>query len=654
MAEQKPLVLAVDDDPSLLLLLERLLVNAGYRFAGASGGEEALKAARAEPPALVLTDAMMPGLDGYELCARLQAEPALSLVPVVFLTALDDPRDKARALACGAVDHLPKPIAKAALLDTVARHADASRRWSLLSRPVPAPAAPAAAQPLPFTPFIEPDSLLLGVLPAAFCRSHRVVAFELDGARAFAVDRELPEPELVAALRGVEGDAPRLVRTTAESLDRILSRPAPRAAGAADDGARSAAEVGRDILETAVYERASDVHIEPKPYGALVRLRVDGDMRDAFQLKADTAARLVTSFKVQGRLDVAERRKPQDGSFQTTVSGRAFVVRLATFATPEGESLVLRLLEPWAKAKPLSELGMAEQQVRHMVEFAGRNNGLLLFAGPTGSGKTTTIYSLLQHIDCKKRSLISIEDPVEYRIADANQQQVDEKAGATFEALLKSSMRQDPDILFLGEMRDSFSAKMAIDFSSTGHLTVSSLHTTNATTAVFRLERLGITRAAMSDSLLGVVAQKLLKTLCAHCKETGPITAEERAWFAPFTDAPPALVARPRGCARCAGTGHMGREGVYEIVKFYPAISEMIRAGRPISEIRDFAKQRGDYLLPQHAIEKVGRLLFSPRAVYEEVLLEEAEYRLRAAGEAPAAPAPAPAPAPASPAPSTE
>ncbi len=270
---------------------------------------------------------------------------------------------------------------------------------------------------------------------------------------------------------------------------------------------------------------------------------------------------------------------------------------------------------------------MTAQQVKHMVDFAHRNHGLVVIAGPTGSGKTTTIYSLLQHIDCKTRSLISVEDPVEYRIPSANQQQVDEKAGLTFESLLRSSLRQDPDILFLGEMRDPFSAKMAIDFSSTGHLTISSVHTTNATTAIFRLERIGVTRGAMADSILGVIAQKLLKRLCPHCKTTGPITDEERVWFAPFTAEPPPIVARPAGCVKCGGTGFFGREGIYEIVKFYPEISDMIRRDVPISEIREFARRRGDILITDHAVEKVRALIFDPRNAYENVLLEEGEYR---------------------------
>ena len=684
MSAEKGLVLSVEDDEMMSLLIERALTSAGYRVETASDGAKALEKLAAVRPDIILSDVMLPGMDGYELSARLQADPELAMIPVVFLTALDSPQDKARALACGAVDFLAKPFAKDALLALVARHAPTRNRWAALKEGLVAAAwAPrpgrldafhqhlfdalavpaerrvtppeaqhdlyAIAPYLSLTPaqiaekaaafsgkgylaHINPESILLGVLPTAFCRSNRVLAVQDREGRAFVLtdpfDRELVD--LLA--RYAPESAPRVLVTEPSSLARILRRPERKEAGlpaGADLDALPVVEVSEHILDAAVRARASDVHIEPKEGRTVVRVRVDGDMRELYTLKSDAGLMLITRFKALAALDVAERRKPQDGSMQVEIDGRVFVLRLATTCTPSGESLVVRLLEPWAKARPLQELGMTALQVQHMAEFARRNHGLVIIAGPTGSGKTTTVYSLLQHIDCAARSLISVEDPVEYRIPSANQQQVDEKAGLTFEALLKSSMRQDPDILFLGEMRDPFSAKMAVDFSSTGHLTISTIHTTNATTAIFRLERLGVTRGAMADSILGVVAQKLLKRLCS-CKEVGAPTAEEAGYFAAFTDKVPSRVARPKGCDACGGTGYLGREGVYEIVKFYPEISDMIRRDVPIPEIRDFARRRGDLLVTDHAIEKARDLVFSPKDVYEQVLVEESEYRLKA------------------------
>jgi type II secretory ATPase GspE/PulE/Tfp pilus assembly ATPase PilB-like protein len=191
-----------------------------------------------------------------------------------------------------------------------------------------------------------------------------------------------------------------------------------------------------------------------------------------------------------------------------------------------------------------------------------------MIVGPTGSGKTTTIYSLFSKIDCQTKSLISIEDPVEYIIPFANQQQVNEKVGVTFEALLKSSVRQDPDILYIGEIRDKYSANVAIDFASTGHITVTTMHTSNATTAIFRLERLGIDRGIIADNLLCVIGQRLIKKLCTQCRKIVHISEEEKNMLSSFTNEIPSQVAQPMGCPKCNNTGYYGREGIYEVIKF--------------------------------------------------------------------------------------
>lgn len=678
MNEKRPLVCAVEDDPDLRQLLERCLSGGGYRFVAAEDPVEAEALILQETPDLILLDVMMPKMNGYDFCSRLQLSDRFAAVPVVFLTALQGAQDRARAFSVGAVDFLPKPVSTKALLEAVARHLGAKEAWSGLAqagfstrkedasefgRFKTALAATSggggslegvtldglyALAPvlgltheglarliakhlgLDYCSQINPDSIALGVLPAKFSLAHEVVALRDADGPAFVVGNPFHLETLDILRRNFGAGGARILVTEPEKIAGLLKRR-DREDTAKDVRAGIETipipEVGEHILEAAAHARASDIHIEPKEGRAVVRFRVDGDLRDVYALKSEVSLQVVSRFKALADLDVAERRRPQDGAMDAQIDGRPYIIRLATTSTPHGESLVMRLLEPWAKAKTLGELGMSERQVSDMVNFARRNQGMVLIAGPTGSGKTTTIYSLLQHIDCAKRSLMSIEDPVEYRILAANQQQVDEKAGLTFEALLKSALRQDPDILFLGEMRDPNSSKMAVDFASTGHLTISTLHTANATTAIFRLERVGITRGAMADSILGVIAQKLIKRLCPDCRKIGEPTAEEIGWLSPFTDTVPERVARPAGCEKCFQTGFLGREGVYEIVKFYPEISEMIRRGSPISDIRDFARQRGDYLISQHAVEKVRNLLCSPRVVYESVLIEEIEYR---------------------------
>ncbi|MDD5167978.1 MAG: ATPase, T2SS/T4P/T4SS family [Syntrophales bacterium] len=380
--------------------------------------------------------------------------------------------------------------------------------------------------------------------------------------------------------------------------------------------------VSNNILYTAVSERASDIHVEPKENDTVVRFRIDGDLRDMFNLKKQTGAMVISRLKAFAGLDIAERMRPQDGSVEVIIGKRKFKLRLASTSTPNGESLIIRILEPAAKPKELNELGMTDAQVKTMMEFATRRYGLILIVGPTGAGKTTTIYSFLSHVDTKTRSLISVEDPVEYRIPNANQQQVNDKAGVTFEALLKSSVRQDPDILYLGEIRDNFSARISVDFASTGHMTISTLHTNNATTAIFRLERLGVTRDVMADSLLGVVAQRLFKKLCPHCKRIEPITPEEAEMLSPFVDELPSHTAHPVGCDRCLD-GYSGREGVYEIIAIDAEIAQLVRSGAPVMEIREFIQRRRDYLIANHAAEKAKALIFPVKDVYEKILVEE-------------------------------
>ena len=378
-----------------------------------------------------------------------------------------------------------------------------------------------------------------------------------------------------------------------------------------------------DILKAAVLERASDIHIEPKKGNTVVRLRVDGDLREKSVLDSKEGNMIISRFKALGGMDIAERRKPQDGASEMSIGGSNFKLRLATTSTPHGESLIIRLLQSEVKSKALIDLGMSDSQVKSMTSFSKRSEGLILMVGPTGSGKTTTIYSFLSIIEHGPRSIISVEDPVEYRIPFANQQQVNDKAGVTFESLLKSAVRQDPDVLFIGEVRDPFSAKIAMDFASTGHLTISTLHTTNATTAMFRLERLGISRGTMADALKGIVAQRLIKKLCPHCKRIRPITFKEAELLGNYTNDIPTDIAEPAGCRKCSNTGYYGREGIYEVIDFDKEISEMVRSGEQIYKIREFMRRRGDQMLSDHALHKVRTLTFSLDDIYVNLLIEE-------------------------------
>ena len=692
----KPLVVSIDDDLDLLRLINQYLTNNGYEVVTAESGLRGLEVINDSNPDLILLDVMMPEMDGYEACAMLQQSDLTSKIPVIFVTALEDEQDRARAFAVGAVDYLVKPIKKDVLLEKVGEHIETGLRWKKLeegpqshggtvrttdftgftqylmerlnidyqdhdlSKISPSDIYSVAANAgisartiaqkiaeflsLPYVAQIEPEDIQLGVLSPPFCRTHHVVPVkDASGSKAFV----LSNPFDLGLLDTLEefadaGEMPNILISEPESIEIVVACATPKGSGAAvlmggtnkiADLAKRHLEKGSivsmadSLLNKAVFERASDIHIEPKKDICIVRFRIDGELKEFYSMEKQTGVQLISRLKLLGGLDVAESRRPQDGSYATVINKKDFNLRLSTTGTPNGESLTIRLLEPYSVPKGLSKLGMADEQTKIVSGLAACTGGCILVVGPTGCGKTTTIYNLLHTIDYNLRSLISVEDPVEYRISFANQQQVNEKAGVTFEALLKAAVRQDPDVLFIGEIRDPHSAKIAMDFASTGHLTVTSLHTSNATTAIARLERVGISREAMSESIIGVIAQRLVKKLCEKCKEIGSISSEEEQMLAPFTDRIPSQIARPRGCPACNNSGYYGCEAVYEVFEFDGAISEMIRSGTPVSEIRHFARNRGDILISTHAVEKVREFVFSPEDAYEKVLVEEIKLR---------------------------
>ena len=694
----KPLIMCIDDDEITLKLLDRLIINTGCDVITAGSGRDAIEKVKKTRPDIILLDIMMPEMDGYQVCSKLQENNETSYIPVIFVTGLGKEQDKARAFSVGATDYLVKPIKKDDFLQKVHKHIKTDTQWKelrkndrgwrekllpseflqfkeflftqialepekwykfssippqkiyLISKAVEISKSKIAQLiakflKVPYLSKINTDHIRLGVLPATYCRSNHVVPVSnASGKEGFVLSNPFDWDLMDNLMRSSGIDKKfELMITQPGNIDSLFKHDEPvesktifpikekrKAAGLvlkSETKKKSVIHISNILLDRAVKERASDIHIEPKEVDTVVRFRVDGDLKDIVTIKKNTGIKLISRYKVIGGLDIAERKKPQDGTFAVIIDERTFNFRISTTSTPDGESLVMRMLEPYAKPKDLTELGMTEKQVNTLIGCANRKAGLILIVGGTGSGKTTTIYSLLSKIDIQIRSLMSIEDPVEYRIPLANQQQVNEKAGVTFDALLKASVRQDPDILYMGEVRDNYSAKMGIDFASTGHLTITTLHTSNATTAIFRLERLGIDRRIMADTILAVVAQTLLKKLCRHCKEIVPISQKEAEMLSPFTDNIPSMVAHPVGCPKCNNTGYYGREGLYEILSFDPQISEMVRACISIAKIRAFTHSRGDHLITDHALEKMRNYFFSPKDIYDKLLIEEIDFR---------------------------
>ena len=702
MPETRPRsILSIDDDPDMQELIRVTLKRAGHNVLTASSGQVGLDLISESVPDLILLDVMMPGMDGYEVCARLQADEATAYVPVVFLTALVSPEDRRRALACGAVNHLSKPFDGRTLLDTVDEALSCARGWdeiasessSWTERIVPQDFITfrsklasrfgdgsvqfdtlMSAQPqtlyaaahsvgllesalaeevasflgLQYRPVLESSAVLMDVLPAAFCRANSVLPVsEPTGGLAFVVanpfswellDLLQRRADHLGAELNIAVAAPKTIQVFYE-----LSDDADTGSSGISDGlismvgddegptvtqdeleAAPVVFIANNIITTALKDRASDIHLEPKDSRLEIRFRIDGEMSDVLSLRASTGAMLISRLKALGSLDIAERRKPQDGSLEVHAGGRRIKLRLATSSGPYGESMVIRILEVTAGPVTLENLGFTAPQAKLLRGFANRPQGMVLVVGPTGSGKTTTIYSVLSGIDTEHRSLMTVEDPVEYLIPRANHQQVNDKAGVSFENLLKSSVRQDPDVLFLGEIRDQFSARTALDFASTGHLTVSTLHTSNATSAVFRLERLGVDRAIMADAVLGIVAQRLVKRVCPECRQIVPISPIERGWLEPFTDDIPETVAHasPDGCPRCRN-GYSGRIGIQEVIQFDTEVAGWVRDGVPITEIRQRLVDRGDYLSVASALDKIRDHVIDPADAYRKIIVEE-------------------------------
>jgi general secretion pathway protein E len=356
----------------------------------------------------------------------------------------------------------------------------------------------------------------------------------------------------------------------------------------------------------AVGSQASDIHLEPYEDQAVVRMRVDGVLQDAFTVPRNRYTSVVARLKVMARLNLAESRLPQDGRIKLRAGERSIDVRVSTVPTLFGERVVLRLLDRSQKLRTLSDLGLDADTYAQVREFGTYPHGLVLSTGPTGSGKSTTLYALMLEVQSPHRNIITIEDPVEYQAARIGQIQVNPRIGLTFASGLRSILRQDPDIIMVGEIRDPETAEIAIHAALTGHLVLSTLHTNDSASAVSRLLDMEIPSYLISASLLGVVAQRLVRRLCPDCRQPyEPSDAElaqvglSRAVTAGHT------LYRPGGCEKCFNTGYRGRIGVFEVLKVDEEIGRQIVRSGEASVIRNLAQEKGMRTLDQDSNRKL-------------------------------------------------
>ena len=358
------------------------------------------------------------------------------------------------------------------------------------------------------------------------------------------------------------------------------------------------------IIQNAVRSKASDIHIEPFENRVCVRYRIDGALQKQFDSPKEPLAGLITRIKIMGNMDIAEKRIPQDGIIFTRVDDENVDLRVSVLPTVNGEKIVIRILDKSAFNVDKSVLGISDDDLDKINKIINKPHGIVLVTGPTGSGKSTTLYSLLRDLNKEDKNIITVEDPVEFSMDGINQVNVNAKAGLTFASGLRSILRQDPDIVMLGEIRDTETAEIAVRAAITGHLVLSTIHTNDAPSSIVRLKDMGVAPYLVSSALVGIIAQRLIRKLCIHCKEEYIASDYEKEILGvpKYQDL---TLYRKVGCNRCSNTGYKGRVGIYEVMEINGEIRDLINADKPLEEITNAALRNNMKTLNKSAMNVV-------------------------------------------------
>jgi general secretion pathway protein E len=463
--------------------------------------------------------------------------------------------------------------------------------------------------------------------PFAFAKRHGLIVSEDLGDHVLIAARPGAQIEALQVTRRFVGRPVRLKNLSLVEFDALLSRTyegqtAATASlmeglndeeGADLDAIAHALQENQDLLESsddapvikfingllveAIKENASDIHVETFENRLTVRFRVDGVLREIMSPPRALAPRLVSRIKVMAKLDIAEKRLPQDGRISRSFGGRKVDVRVSTIPTGvNAERVVMRILDKQADRLDLEHLGIDAGQIEMLRRIIFKPYGIMLVTGPTGSGKTTTLYSALSVLNDRSRNIMTVEDPIEYYIDGVGQSQVNTKVEMTFARGLRAILRQDPDVVMIGEIRDLETAEIAVQASQTGHLVLSTLHTNTAVGAVTRLRDMGVEPYQLSSSLVGLMAQRLVRTLCKHCKEPYEASVTEKEQLAVAVDEPLTLY-KPVGCPMCRHMGFLGRSGIHEIIEMDRTLETMIHDGSSEQKLEDYARSRGPGIL---------------------------------------------------------
>ena len=480
-------------------------------------------------------------------------------------------------------------------------------------------------------PLAEGQAIPIVTVPYAFARKFGVILLEPNGDRFAVALREGADPRALLEVRRHLAQPMAVERVSPEAFDKLLSdhyamngEAAAAAAGSlglGDDLALIAGDLptADDLLDSsddapairlingviadAVRQGVSDIHVEPYETGLIVRMRIDGVLRETLRMPAHVAPVLVSRIKVMARLDIAERRVPQDGRISLTLGGKLLDVRVSTLPSRAGERVVLRILDKDNAGLDLAVLGLSATAESVLLEALREPNGILLVTGPTGSGKTTTLYSSLRLLNDGSRNILTVEDPVEYAIEGVGQTQVNPKVGLTFAAGLRAILRQDPDVVMVGEIRDRETAEIAVQASLTGHLVLSTVHTNDAVGAITRMRDMKVEPFLLASTLRAVIAQRLVRRLCPECRRPEPASQQAVELLGLK---PGATIYEPVGCEACGQTGFRGRVGVFEAVR----IDDTIR--RLINESGD------EVAIGRHAFARAPSLVAAARALVAE------------------------------------
>ncbi len=479
----------------------------------------------------------------------------------------------------------------------------------------------------------DPQPEALNLIPDSVAREHFVIPLVLDADGLQVAMADEPSSDLMTLLRQSSGTSIRPMLAPLVEIRRAIENNY-RAIGGLDhlvqafeavegtrkrsadsttvtpdvvaDDAPVVQVVGR-ILTQAMRDRASDVHIEPADLGIRVRYRIDGALKEVLTLPTSMGVGLISRIKIMAGMNIVERRRPQDGQLRTEIDGREVDVRVATVATIWGEKCVMRLLDRTRSVLRLSQLGMPKEEADIYSAFVRAPFGMVLCAGPTGSGKTTTLYATLTEIADSTRNVMTIEDPVEYVFPSINQIQTNDQAGLTFATGLRSILRQDPDVILVGEIRDVETARIAVQSALTGHFVLSSLHATDSISALHRFLDMGIESFLVASSVVGIVGQRLVRRICPSCRAPYTPTDAERAFYIESGGPEKQEFVHGEGCNFCAGTGYLDRIGVYELLRITPEIKRLVVGWATQDELRRLAERQGMRSLRQQAIDLVAQ-----------------------------------------------